>query len=299
MDEGLLAYAMHDLGDGWRRNESVERNELLNSGGLISVPLIFTFNSYNDDRNELILEFEKMDKSKRIFEFYNPEITNRFLEELEVRGISGLEALWGKRIFEGFFCEKNLAWISTYDFEGRSLDQIVQDYQAVHESNLSFVGEVNEELLSLRRRDSEKSPLVQGMESYFVKESDNLQRIAFLISKKGLGSLNLIQLKDHKRKLENEFYRNMNLIADHAQSQSNRFVGTPNSEKYFMYNQKITKLLEKEIKQREIQMWDLWNELKNKEINKSDEDGADDVGTDEYFEEGGWGDEEYPEDDEE
>ena len=115
MKTPLFAYAMHDLGSNFRRNEVIERESLLCYNSLITFPLKLRLSAYDDYRGELNIELEGKKGTRNIFTFYNKGITDLFLDDMNIKSFSELQALEDKRTLEGISNGKKLVWISAHE----------------------------------------------------------------------------------------------------------------------------------------------------------------------------------------
>ena len=257
MSLDLLAYAMHDLSEGYlgeahNRNEITHREELLCYSNLKSIPLKLRTSVYDDYRDELILELEEKGGSRKIFTFYEETIREWFLVEMGVRSFKELASLEGKATLEGIFKETSLIWISAYD---PSYERSEKREEIIKQRNmgtqLAFFRKVKDELNYLREKDLTKPLEVKNIEKSFIKESDRVHELFMRIKKGMLKSYSLGKLIDSKEKLEDSFDESVGQLGKCAEILNNGNFSSPNSKKYFDFIDKVRIELEREIELKE------------------------------------------------
>jgi len=240
MEMPLLAYSMYDLGDGWHRNEIMDRHDfLLYNGSLKTNPLKLGLSAYDNYRGELSLELVKANGGSQIFAFYNQDAINLFFRDLGINSINELKNLEDKRSLEGIFKENSLVGISVYN-------KIFVKNDLNKKYGLSC-SEISEELEKLKEINLAKPMRAQGIEVNFIKESDKVHNLVLDMQNGLLDNYNLDGLIDAKEKLENSVDMGIELIGECAGIFNDDDYSTPNFGKYLEYTNRVITMLEREI----------------------------------------------------
>ena len=237
----LLAYSMQDLGDGWVRNEIIEREELLCYNSLITLPLNLNLSIYDKYRGRLNLELRSK-KEKRYFVFYDEDTIDLFFEDLEINNFKELKSLENKRNLEGIFDGENLLWISAYN-KRVGYGKYVEDIK----DNLTFFKKFKEELKILKEENLHKPPRLQSLEVNFIKESDRIQKLSSEICNGLLRNYSLEKLIKSRKDIEDSIDKGIKFLGECAEICGKDSYSTPNFCKYLGFANSIMTALEIEI----------------------------------------------------